>query len=184
MALQRYRIPSWGLYRVRQFFAQLSPQVSAETDRMVQAVFSPQQAALSLFQRMSLADQQHAIAVLHTLQGWEETEPTLLQAALLHDVGKALGQPLLYRVIIVLLQTLWPTVLERLTDAPLDCSAWRRPFVIHAQHPQIGATWAEEAGCEPLVVKLIDHHQDRPPSNPTTQFEILQATLYKADNLN
>lgn len=171
-------------YRAKQFFSFLNPQVAALDLDMVKVVFGSNQAAMALFNGMSTGDQQHALAVLHTLQSWGDTPRPLQQAALLHDVGKSLGQPLIHRVLIVLLAHFWPALLTKLASAPLACVAWRRPFVIHQLHPEIGATWAEDAGCEETVIKLINIHQHQPATHPQTILEHYHHLLYKADNSN
>jgi len=63
-------------------------------------------------------------------------------------------------------------------------SDWRYPFVIHAQHPALGAAWTEEAGCEPLAVKLIARHQEMLNGEPAGEEEKLLAALQWADDLN
>ena len=178
------------LYRTRQFFAALKPRVSDADREDLAAVFAANAKALTLFERMSAADQQHALAVLKTLPSAQtlnvppDAYAALQQAALLHDVGKAMGQPLAHRVVIVLLQARWPGALQALSKAPLTCSAWRRPFVINARHPEIGAKWAREAGCRPLTVDLIKGHQGPPVGQPETLFEKLHQALYEADGKN
>ena len=172
-------------YRTKQFLAALNPHIADSDRQLVQSVLGQNRRALALFQQMSVADQQHAIAVLQALLDRDERAKSdigLQQAALLHDAGKALGQPLLYRVAIVLLNFFWPAGLNKLAQAPLTCAAWRKPFVIHAQHPQIGATWAQEAGCSKLTVTLINIHQEKPPSTPKTQLEKWHQALYEVDS--
>jgi hypothetical protein len=56
--------------------------------------------------------------------------------------------------------------------------------VVHAHHPAIGAAWAEEAGCEPLAVRLIARHQEALASEPIGEVEKLLAALQWADDLN
>jgi hypothetical protein len=173
------------LYRSRQFLEMLRPVVSTDDLALAKLVFGKNSAAMALFLRMNAADQQHAIAVLQTLRRKGEDHPALLQAALLHDAGKAMGQPLLYRIAIVLLQTFWPAALVNLANAPLNtCPAWRRPFVIHAQHPKIGAAWAEEAGCNSMTIALIERHQEKPALLPDSLLDKLRQSLYEADETN
>jgi len=171
-------------YRARQFLAALKPGVSAADWTLVESAFQKNTSALALFQRLSPADRRHAVAVLRALLACGQNHVALQQAALLHDVGKALGQPLFYRVVIVLLDAFWPAGLRKLARGSLTCLAWRRPFVIHAQHPQIGAAWAQEAGCQALVVALIRLHQEKPPDYPRTLLENLHRSLYDADGVN
>jgi hypothetical protein len=164
------------LYRVYQFFAALKATLppwvggvqgglTTEDEGLVTSTLkTPIQQ--QLFARMSPHDRRHALAVVRTLQAAGYHQTALMQAALLHDVGKSMGQPLLHRVLIVLLEAFWPAGLRWLSGelavhpSIQKVSWWRRPFVIHAQHPMIGATWAEEAACEPLAVRLIARHQE------------------------
>lgn len=162
-------------YRSWQFFTALGAKTHAPlttTDRQWLDSILTTPAQRDLFFGMSANDQRHGLAVARTLQQAGQVELALLQAGLLHDVGKSLGQPIIHRVLIVLLTACWPTLLIRLSTAPplvdhsvgrrgFSCWWWRRPFVIHAQHPAIGASWAAAAGCEPLAGRLIARHQDR-----------------------
>lgn len=196
-----------ALYRSYQFFAavkaglpawagglprQLSP---ADTALMRSVLRAPAQQ--ELFYRMPPNDRRHAIAVARMLQQTGHTESPLLQAALLHDVAKSIGQPIAHRVIIVLLNAFWPAGLRKLSSWPdigdgspvagtqlRSIAGWRRPFVVHAHHPAIGADWARQAGCDPLAITLIFNHQQPPSDQPATATEKLQVALYRADNLN
>jgi hypothetical protein len=199
-----------ALYRSYQFFAALkaylpawagglAQQPSAEDRALLHSVL-PVEAQQRLFARMSPNDQRHGLAVTRTLQQAGYQQPALLQAALLHDVAKSLGQPILHRVLIVLLAAFWPAALrwlshEREGAAPQVAqveawlaetswlSRWRRPFVIHAYHPVIGAAWAETAGCDPVALKLILKHQASIEAEPLPDRALL-AALQWADNLN
>ena len=171
-------------YRAKQFFAALKPDISSDDTALIQSTFTENPQALELFYRMDTRDRQHGVAVLRTLLAQNHHHPALLQAALLHDVGKAMGQPLFYRVAVVLLHTVWPAGLTRLGQGPLTCAVWRRPFVINLNHPHIGATWAAEAGCDALVVELIETHQHQPADRPQTLTQRLHRALYNADGEN
>lgn len=171
-------------YRAKQFFGRLWPQISSDDQKLVASVFNGNAQAQALFERMSVGDQQHAIAVLRSILTQGDTQIALQQAALLHDVGKAMGQPLLHRVVIVLLEVFWSPGLVYLSQADLSCATWRRPFVVHAQHPKIGAVWAEQAGCKDMAVQLIERHQEPPANQPQTQIERLHKVLYEADGAN
>lgn len=199
-------------YRAFQFFAALKAYlpgwaggglIEADTRLVATVLVTPSQR--QLFDRMSPNDQRHAVAVLRTLQEAGHHQPDLLQAALLHDVAKSMGQPIIHRVLIVLLHAFWPAMLARVSESasqPIanDISAlsfqpalrasasafswWRRPFVIHAHHPAIGAAWAAEAGCDPQAVRLIARHQDSLPHEAVTEEAKLLAALQWADDLN
>jgi hypothetical protein len=165
--------------------------------------FLPSLRQQQLFKRMAPNDQRHALAVARTLQEAGHHQLPLIQAALLHDVAKSIGQPIIHRVLIVLFEAFWPAALEKLANPTLfrrtvelpspdhlpliyASSWWRRPFVVHAYHPIIGASWAKEAGCDPTAVTLILKHQDiltedEPSDSPQKK---MLAALQWADNLN
>jgi len=112
----------------------------------------------ALFQRYSLEDRWHSYRVFCTLRAAGHTQPDLLAAALLHDVGKT-RLPLSgwERSLIVLAQFLlpWPAAAWGQDRA----QGWRRPFVIRARHPAWGADMARAACSRPLTVSLIYYHQ-------------------------
>ncbi len=191
---------STPLYRAYQFFIALRAylpgwagglrgDLPAADARLVTTIL-PAPAQQRLFERMSPNDRRHGIAVARTLQQAGHHQPALLQAALLHDVAKCLGQPLPHRVLIVLLEAFWPAGLARLSarsfqDDDLDhIAGWRRPFVVHAHHPALGAAWAAEAECHPVAVRLIARHQDGLDDEDSTEEARLLAALQRADNLN
>lgn len=138
--------------------------------------------AWALFRRQSAHDQRHALAVYEALRraGWED--PHLLAAALLHDVGKAASRLSVWqRATSVVLGRLAPRLLERLGHG--RSAWWNRPFVTLARHPEVGAAWAEEAGCSPLAVALIRRHHDRLARCQSSE-DYLVAALQAADGLN
>ncbi|MCB9079538.1 MAG: hypothetical protein H6631_18195 [Anaerolineaceae bacterium] len=200
-------------YRVYQFFSALKAYLPAwaggvhgelsATDQVLVESFLSTMAQRRLFAKMSPNDQRHALAVARTLQQAGYQQLPLLQAALLHDVAKSLGQPIIHRVAIVLLEAFWPQALTRLSTPfsnpkpilpdqshsafiiqPSSFSYWRRPFIIHAHHPAIGAAWAKEANCDPLAVDLILLHQASLDSLADTYHQTLLEKLQWADNLN
>ncbi len=198
-------------YRVYQFFAALKASLPiwaggvkgglTPADKALVASILPMPSQQQLFSRMPPNDQRHALAVARTLQQAGHTQPALLQAALLHDVGKSMGQPIIHRVVIVLLEAFWPGALRWLSNGErkqasgnketepkrglVDGVSWgRRPFVIHAHHPLIGAEWAKEAACEPLTVELIARHETALAIEPINMKEKLLVALQWADDLN
>ncbi len=174
---------SWSLvsqasYRVRQFFSSLLARVSQQD--LCQAEARLGSGARQLFRQMPPAEQRHALAVLRALELAGQTHPALLTAALLHDVGKsATWLTPIHKAIIVLLGHFWPVALDWLARQPAP--AWRRPFAIHRRHPELGAQWAERAGCDPVSIELIRRHQEPPAAQPQGEFEQLLAKLQAAD---
>jgi hypothetical protein len=195
-----------AVYRALQFFAALKAGLPGwagggltPVDTALVAAILTTPSQRQLFDRMPPNDRRHAAAVARTLQVANHYQSALLQAALLHDIAKSIGQPILYRVLIVLLKAFWPALLVRVSksakrrimnDEQANNSAyssipqWRRPFVIHADHPAIGAAWAAEAGCDPLAVRLIARHQDSLTCQTPAGEDQLLAALQWADDLN
>jgi hypothetical protein len=169
-----------ALYRAGQFFRYLSPAPlnPAELAR-VDSLLTPALAAL--FRRMSPGEQAHSLAVLQRAQQQiPPAPPELLQAALLHDVGKSVAPlTIIDRVLIVLGYSLFPKRASQWgTGEP---RGWRKPFVVAQQHPAWGADLAERAGAAPLVVNLIRRHQEGRPASHTVEDELL-VRLQFADN--
>lgn len=175
-------------YRVGQFLRALTARVSEKEIEQAMRILRPE--AQMLFHRQAIQDQRHALAVYHRLCHAGHTNPQLLAAALLHDVGKAAARlPAWQRAVIVLLDRFAPRLLARLSrEEPPDLAEvlpkdWRRAFVVHAWHPEVGARWAQEAGCSALTVALIRRHQDRISDCQTKEDELL-AMLQAADNVD
>ena len=205
-------------YRVVQFLRALTARVSEQEVESAVSVLTP--AAQELFRRQAIQDQRHALDVYHTLRQKGHTNSHLLAAALLHDAGKATARlPAWQRAVIVLLDRFAPRLLNRLSQrqpqgrtlppsgpaaargaqadgdslpeaAAPGAAGWRRPFVVHARHAQVGARWAQEAGCSPSTVALIRRHHDALASDsPATtgsdaEEDRLLAALQTADSTN
>lgn len=171
-------------YRSSQFFKAVGAKVTKEDRALVESVLAtPAQRAL--FDRMSAADQHHAVDMLRTLRAERYDHPALMQAALLHDVAKSeAGITVFHRVAVVLLQAFRPAWLAWLVrDPEPTCdNPWRRPFARYVEHPTVGAFWAEEAGCLPMAVYLIRQHQSPvSPSSDAVEDQLLRL-LQAADD--
>lgn len=154
--MRRWR--RWA-YRVWQVWAVLTGAPDPAQRQQAQAALSP--ALWGLFCAMPWPEQAHALRVWAAVGG-EAAPLPLQQAALLHDVGKALHRPALWeRVLAVLGQALLPRQAARWAQgAP---RGWRRAFVVAARHPAWGAAWVQAAGAHPDAVRLIAAHQTPPP---------------------
>ena len=156
----------YRLWQVRQqlgFVAPLSAKERLEVARWLPA------SALPLFNSMSAADQRHSLRVCQGLQARGCTDPDLLAAALLHDVGKAQGRvPFWTRPAIVLGKLCAPRLLSRLATYPrAGLSRWRRSLGYAWWHAEIGAEMAAKAGLSERVALYIrTHHQ---PDGPTAE---------------
>ncbi len=177
-------------YRVGQFIQALTARVPEDEMEQVIQMLTPE--ARAFFRCQAAQDQHHALAVCDTLRQTGYTDPSLLTAALLHDVGKTVARlPTWMRSIIVLLEWFAPRLLARLgrEDLPERIQRlpgrWRHAFIVHIHHPEIGACCAQEAGCSPLTVALIRRHQEKLPQDaPRSKENQLLAALQAADNLN
>lgn len=169
-------------YRAGQFLrhlrrAPLSPAELAEVRR----VLPPALAAP--FARLAPAEQAHALRVLRAVAAGPHPyarRPELLQAALLHDVGKSVAPLSLFeRVGIVLAGKLLPGAAARWGQGP--ARGWRRAFVTALRHPEWGAELCAQAGAAPLVTRLIRRHQSPLPAPGSPEDQML-AVLQAADD--
>lgn len=150
------------LYRARQFWNALFSAPSLEDLETISPLLNPAQ--MALFSQMHRSEQVHSIKVMRTVMAASdgisaELRKNLLQAALLHDVGKNHYPLRLWeRVLIVLAKTLTPNRVKDWGEG--EARGWRRAFVIARQHPAWGAQMASAAGASPLTVSLIQRHQD------------------------
>lgn len=176
-----------GVYRLRQFVRGFTAQVSAKDGEVLDQILTPMQR--HLFGRMPVDAQRHSLNVLSTLHNAGHTDDDLAVAALLHDVGKVAAMDvgaylgIWMRGPMVILETVAPHLLPRLAS-PQPSPSWR--YAIHVQnaHPQIGAVWAQEAGCNALTCWLIAHHQDKDLDALDPSRRDLLQTLQWADNRN
>jgi response regulator RpfG family c-di-GMP phosphodiesterase len=116
---------------------------------------------------MSLYDQEHAVEVLRRLESDGRAEPELMQAALLHDAGKAFIR-----------SSVWRRVAHVLVRAVRTDADFARDY---ARHAEVGAEMAGRAGSSPVVCALIREHHRAPGRAPQSPFEELLAALQSAD---
>jgi hypothetical protein len=164
------------VYRVRQFTLALGALVYREgTDDLAPYLDDAQ---LDLFNRMSSTDQHHCRAVFRALQEAGQSDPSLLSAALLHDVGKTVGPVRIWhRVLAVLAKTLVPRWWDSI-DA--KSGTWLYPLYVHRRHAIMGSELAAEAGCGEDTVWLIAHHED--PMSPTQMGDRMSSLLVALQN--
>jgi hypothetical protein len=147
-------------YRLGQVASLLAARRRPPDDRPAAELLPPE--LFALFQQMPAEDRRHALRVLADLRSRGATAPQLLQAGLLHDLGKAgAGVGLVHRVARVALKRTLPPLWRWLSAAP---TGWRRPFWVVAHHPERGAVWVASAGAAPEVAALVRHHEQRAPT--------------------
>lgn len=164
-------------YRASQFVQALLTQPAAEDARLVADHLPP--ALRPLYNGMSRAEQSHSLAVLRALLQQGQTDPDLLAAALLHDVGKTRSPLRMFdRVLVVLTQRLAPAATQAWSKAAPR--GWRRPFVVAAQHAEWGGEILEQADASPRLVGMVrQHHAPPPPCG--AEVDRMLAALQTAD---
>lgn len=171
-----------AVYRVRQFMraagAWLRPP-GIEEEWL--ARWLPARAA-DLFLAVPRYDQQHALRVFHVLREQGHSDPDLMAAALLHDVGKTVPRSgslrLWHRVAVVLMRAVEPDLVRQVGHKATK--GWRRPFYVQQHHAALSARLAREAGCSARTAELIGRHEDPPALTD----DPLLAALKAADSTN
>ncbi len=168
-------------YRSRQFRNSLLSSRKQIPGEALLDYLTPAQ--LSLFQQMQPSEQAHAYEMFKHLEITGQTDPDLLCAALLHDVGKILHPLSIYdRVLIVIGRHLFPGAARRwAAGKPRGLGL---PFVVAGQHAEWGAALATRAGATARTVELVRHHHDAPVLNPDSHTQRLLAALQATDNEN
>ena len=143
-------------YRVRQFVSAL--RASVQPGDVIELPRYLTVAEVEIFLRQDAVLQHHSLRVLQILENRDCCDAVLLEAALLHDVGKSEGRiGLWHRVAKVLLDAISQALSERLGSD--DAGSWRYQFYVQANHPSLGAEMIRVAGGDSSVVDLIaDHH--------------------------
>ena len=137
----------------------LSPaRAGADVDRSPLELLTPEQRAR--FDTMPAFDQQHLCRVANHLKEQDISDPDVLVAGLLHDIGKSDGRTqvgLTDRIAKVLLKRVSPGTLERVTASYPN---GRFPgLALAVLHPELGAELARSMGCSERTCWLIRHHE-------------------------
>ncbi len=133
-------------------------RAGSDVDRSVLKVLTPEQRRR--FDAMPAFDQQHLCRVANHLTAQGVTDPDVLVAGLLHDIGKSDGQTtvqLTDRIGKVVLKRISPRTLERVARGYPD---GRFPgLALTMLHPALGADIAHQLGCSERTCWLIRHHE-------------------------
>lgn len=153
MKLERIR------YRLGQGIRHLINQPDPAVDAALQELVCPEQ--WKLLKRLAPADRVHLFTVHRELvrQGYQNAD--LLNAAILHDVGKADDRSrvtLPHRVINVLLNKFAPSLTPSLTR---QNGGWiSHGMYLTLNHPELGAELVRLTGASERTCWLIEHHTD------------------------
>lgn len=151
-------------YRSTQFVQALLARPATEDARLAADHLPP--ALRPLYHGMGRAEQSHSLAVLRALLRQGQTDPDLLAAALLHDVGKTRAPLRLFdRVLVVLAKRLAPSAAQAWSNGALH--GWRRAFVVAARHAEWGAEMLEQTGASPRLVGMVRQHHASLPEGGT-----------------
>jgi len=152
------------LYRVRQLTLSLKAAPLGKVElEFVKGLLNPQQA--ELYFALTLYEQRHALRVCRTLEeAGYGADRELLQAALLHDLGKRDQQngrsvPLWGKVASVVLTKIGGRKLVSRLANP-DVNSWRYVFWLQTNHERRGAAMAQTVGSSSRVVALIAGKDD------------------------
>lgn len=166
-------------YRFLQFQRAVLARPSPSELARVKTTLTPE--LFGLFAQLQRSEQAHSLRIFNALRAEAQTDPDLLAAALLHDIGKSCYPLRLWdRVVIVLAKAIFPRKAEAWGEATPQ--SWRRPFVVARQHPAWGAEMARQSGASRLVVEIIRRHQDPLPDPPTTPADHLLVHLKRHDD--
>lgn len=150
-------------WRVMQALHLIGAMPDGEADARIRALLADDR-QWRLLARLTPFDRAHHLRVHELLVARGETDPDLLRAALLHDVGKAdeRGRAHLgHRALKVLLRPVGQDLLDRLARidvGPLHGLALAR------HHALLGARLAAAAGASARCCELIARHEERPPT--------------------
>jgi hypothetical protein len=147
-------------YRVWQGFRALIPALAPlDVSMREDALAALPEVAAAAFRALPRSDQSHALGVTAALRARGETDPDLLAAALLHDIGKQPGVGVTQKIARVLLAR-QPRLLRRIAADRPPLRRWRRGMARLRDHAARGACMAERWGCSPTTVAIIRASHD------------------------
>jgi predicted HD phosphohydrolase len=130
----------------------------------------------ALFNELPRNERRHGLDVLNTVLIQEASlEPLLLQAALLHDMGKASARfSVMDRSLAVFLERVAPAAIGLLERLLPDFAHRYRAY---RDHPKTAAAVLRKMGAEELSAVVAEHHVANPSLEVTRR-------LQRADQLN
>lgn len=138
--------------RVRRLVRALHPALARPNDDFAQRALPPE--LFTLFKTLDPRDREHALAVTRrVLKARPEASEALVQAALLHDCGKALRP---FYLVERLLVGLWAS---RAIASPSP-GYWPNAFEARRRHADLGAQLVLDAGGTTQVAELVRAHHN------------------------
>jgi hypothetical protein len=175
---------NWS-YRLWQFWKTIWAKPTLSDRELVEQFLAPP--LVQLFERLDPSEQAHAVRVCRKLIAEGETNPLLLTAALLHDIGKICYPLRLWeRVWIVLFGGMVKKMAKPLilSDEQLERAAWwKRPLLVGKFHPSWGAEILRSNGVDERIVWLVQYHQDANGIDPKHPQASWLQKLGRADEL-
>lgn len=168
------------VHRARRFFWSLRPaRVSSRDEAWVNTILSP--AELVAFNRMVVRDRAHSIGVARAVEanldriGRSEDHRWILQAALLHDVGKSDARLGTYGRVVATLAG-WVAG-DEMAGVWAQKKGMTRRIGIYLLHPEIGRDILQLAGSDPRVSAWAAEHYWEPErwTVPAAAGELLAA---------
>ena len=169
--------------RIKQFFTAVSARLTEEDRAYVDRFVAP--GLRELFMGMGVPEQRHALNVAYTAQRLAAGRSDicldrLLQAALLHDVGKRRGDiSVADKVMTVLVDSLMPGAARRLAREE-EGGGWRHALFIYYHHAGRGAKLLAVCGADPELVEWVRRHHEPPAPEDAPELILLRT----ADELN
>jgi len=163
----------------KRFFGLFRPKLTSTDRELIDAFLND--AGKFLFYQMSRVDQKHSVevaraAITEAVDQQEIDLAALVQAALLHDIGKVEGELNgVNRVVAGFMRRVFPSLREKCSRT-YRTGWWKIRYGLYVDwvHPLRGSYMAQILGIEKSVVDLIRHHHDPPRPDQTPELTILQ----------
>ena len=162
-------------YRIQQFQLAVNPPVQPVPTEVLNSYLNSAQ--LALFRNLQPSEQWHAFEVFNKLKDNGITQPDLLKAGLLHDIGKIIYPLKTWeRVMIVVIKQISPSLMQRWGQR--KSTGLFKLFSVASRHAEWGADLITQTGASEELIELISRHEENPSSDQHASLSSLQ----NADN--